>query len=91
MPRPRKQRHCHCDTASTYFKPRGIPMYKLEEEMLEKDEMEAIKLADLDGLSHEEAAQSMKISRQTFGRIVKTARNKVAKALVYGRALRIDE
>jgi transposase-like protein len=54
------------------------------------DEFEAIRLADLDGLYHDKAAERMKISRQTFGRIIGEARHKVAEALVKGLALRIE-
>lgn len=54
------------------------------------DELEAIRLADYEGLYHEEAAARMQISRPTFGRILSTARNKVAEAIVDGKALRIE-
>ena len=58
--------------------------------MLAFDELEALRLADLDGLYQEEAAASMQISRQTFGNIIKSARKKVADALVNGKAIRIE-
>jgi len=54
------------------------------------DELEALRLADLEGLYQEEAAARMQISRQTFGNIVKTARRKVADALVNGKAIHIE-
>jgi len=54
------------------------------------DELEALRLADLGGLYQEEAARRMNVSRQTFGRIIETARRKVAQALVEGRPLRIE-
>jgi len=53
------------------------------------DEVEALRLVDLDGLSHEEAAASLGVSRQTVGRALDTARRKVADALVNGKALAI--
>jgi predicted DNA-binding protein (UPF0251 family) len=65
-------------------------MTMLEEVVLELDEMEAIRLADLEGLYQEEAAERMKVSRPTFGRIVAAARKKIAEALVAGKALRIE-
>jgi predicted DNA-binding protein (UPF0251 family)/predicted Fe-Mo cluster-binding NifX family protein len=73
----------------TYFKPRGVPLRELAEVDLPLDGFEAIRLADHEGLSHEEAAQRMQVSRQTFGRILSAARGTVAKALVGGLALRI--
>jgi predicted DNA-binding protein (UPF0251 family) len=54
------------------------------------DELEAVRLADLDGLYQVDAARRMGVSRATFGRIVAAARAKVAEALVHGRALRIE-
>lgn len=54
------------------------------------DELEAIRLADYEGLYHEEAAKRMKISRQTFGRILNNAHKKVAECLIKGKALKID-
>jgi predicted DNA-binding protein (UPF0251 family) len=62
----------------------------LDEVMLGVDEFEAIRLADLEGLYQEVAAERMGVSRQTFGRIVAAGRAKVAEALVKGKALRIE-
>lgn len=90
MPRPKKYRRTNCDPAAYYFKPRGIPLRELEECILEKDELEALKLADFDNLSHEEGAEKMEISRATFGRILKIARNKVAESIFKGKAIKIS-
>jgi predicted DNA-binding protein (UPF0251 family) len=90
MPRPKKCRYVGCKPDSTYFKPRGIPMTHLEEIALSIDEFEAIRLADLNELYHEDAAKKMKISRQTFGRILQQAHKKVAESLIQGKALRIE-
>ena len=54
------------------------------------DELEAIRLADFEGLYQEQAAKKMNISRQTFGRIVESAHKKIADALVNGKALSIE-
>jgi predicted DNA-binding protein (UPF0251 family) len=72
------------------FKPSGIPARFLEEIVLTLDEFEALRLADLNGLYHEQAAASMNVSRPTFGRIIDTARRKTAEALILGKALRIE-
>ncbi len=90
MPRPRCPRRIECRPDSNYFKPRGIPMDELEEIRLEADEMESLRLADYEGLYHEKAAKKMGISRPTFGRILESARKKVASALVKGNALQIQ-
>ena len=90
MPRPKKQRHIVCNPDICYFKPRGVPLRELEEVALTVDEYEAIRLADLLGLSHEEAGRRMDVSRATFGRIIQNARRVVADALVNGLAIRIE-
>jgi predicted DNA-binding protein (UPF0251 family) len=64
-------------------------MTALHEVALSVDELEAMRLADLEGLYQGEAAERMEVSRPTFARIVEAARRKVAGALVEGRALRI--
>lgn len=90
MSRPKKERCIRCQPNALYFKPRGIPLIQLEEVGLSLDELEAIRLADYEGLYHEQAAEKMKISRPTFGRILGEARRKLAEALVEGKALRIE-
>jgi len=90
MSRPRKCRHIKCKINACYFKPRGIPLVDLEDVVLNFDELEAIRLADFKGLYHEKAAAEMRVSRATFGRILKQGRKKVAEALVMGKALKID-
>jgi predicted DNA-binding protein (UPF0251 family) len=74
-----------------YFKPRGIPLFQLEETGLDMDELEAVRLADYEGLYHEDAAVKMGISRATFGRILNNARRKIADAIVNGKALKIEK
>lgn len=90
MPRPIKVRRIACCPEANYYKPRGIPVAELEEIILSTDELEAVRLADLDGLYQEKAAGNMNISRQTFGNIIRTAHKKIADALVNGKALKIE-
>ena len=66
-------------------------MRRLEEVVLAKEEMEAIKLKDFDGLEQTEAAEKMKTSQSTYQRILSSARAKIAEAIVKGKALRIEE
>jgi len=91
MPRPRKHRRLRFKPSVYYFKPRGIPLRKLEEVILKKDELEAIKLHDVDGLKQLEAAQEMKVSQPTFARILDKAYKKIAKAIIDGKAIKIEE
>jgi len=90
MARPLHCRRVSSFPESTYFKPRGIPLSMLEDVVLTVDEFEAIRLADLEGLYQEQAAEKMSVSRQTFGRIIESAHRKVAEALVQGKALKIE-
>lgn len=89
MPRPLCCRRVQGEPPSTFFKPRGIPLTGLETVVLTVDEFEAVRLADLEGLYQEDAAQRMGISRPTFGRVVESAHRKIAEALVKGLALEI--
>jgi len=90
MPRPSKCRRVAFLPGATYFKPAGIPLKALEEVCLSVEEAEAIRLKDLEGLEQEEGAAKMNISRPTFQRILASARQKVADALLKGKAIRIE-
>jgi predicted DNA-binding protein (UPF0251 family) len=90
MARPTNCRRVGSLPESNYFKPRGIPLSVLGEVVLTVDEFEAIRLADLESLYQEKAAEKMNVSRQTFGRIIDSAHKKVAEALVEGKALKIE-
>ena len=90
MPRPFRPRRVCCNPESNYFKPRGIPIDALEEVNLTMDELEAVRLADLEGMYQEDAASKMNISRQTFGNIIVSAHKKIADSLVNSKALKIE-
>ena len=90
MPRPKQSRHISAEPQVTYFKPQGVPMIYLKEVRLSVEGLEALRLADLEGLTAVQAAQHMHISRHTFGRVLQEARRAVAQALVQGRALCIE-
>ena len=87
MPRPHKCRRIGSHMPATVFKPAGIPGIEADEIKLRLDEVESLRLGDLEGLYHDEAARRMGISRATFGRIVESARHKVADALINGKML----
>ena len=89
MPRPKCCRQIGAAPGRTCFQPEGAESESCDEVLLNLDEYEAIRLADLEGLYQEQAAARMNISRQTFGRIIETARRKVADVLVNGKVLKI--
>lgn len=90
MSRPPKCRRIAFHPNVIYFKPAGIPVRELEEVTITLDEMEAVRLGDMEGLYQEDAALRMGISRQTFANILASARRKIAESLVQGKALRIE-
>lgn len=57
--------------------------------VLTVEELEAVRLCDLEGLEQDDAAVSMNISRATFQRILYRSRAKTADALCSGKAIRI--
>ena len=89
--RPKQYRKICGSPESRCFNPVGVSADKLQELILTMDEYEAIRLADLVGMYQDEAAYSMGISRQTFGRIIESARLKIADAIVNMKAIRIED
>ena len=89
MSRPIKPRRVFFDPNVTYFKPRAVPLSMLEEVDLSLDELEALRLCDLKNFEQTEAAKKMKISQSTLQRILTSARQKVAQALIEGKAIKI--
>jgi predicted DNA-binding protein (UPF0251 family) len=73
----------------TYFKPAGIPLRSLEEVVLSVEEAEALRLKDIEGLEQGDGAKKMNISRPTFQRILTSARQKMADAILNGKAVNI--
>jgi predicted DNA-binding protein (UPF0251 family) len=91
MARPEKLRRVGCLAGGRAFKPIGRPVSGLEVEELRLDEFEALRLADLEGLYQEAAAERMGVSRPTFSRILARARTAVARALIEERVLVVGE
>jgi uncharacterized protein len=90
VPRPVKCRRVNFLPEVKYFKPAGIPIRNIEEVCLSIEEVEAIRLKDLEGLEQEESAEMMNISRPTFHRVLNSAHTKIAEALFSGKAIKIE-
>lgn len=90
MPRPRKQRRVWHEPLPAIFKPVGVPLHRLTTITLLHEELEALRLTDLEERYQADAAEQMGVSRSTFQRIVAEARRKVTQALVKGAALHIE-
>ena len=90
LARPTKWRKVEFIPNVQYFAPSGINADTLQENILRIEELEAIRLKDLEGMEQEYCADKMEISRQTFQRILNAARVKVADSLINGKAIRIE-
>jgi predicted DNA-binding protein (UPF0251 family) len=90
VPRPRKRRTLTRAPRPAIYKPAGVPLDGLRRITLLHEELEALRLADLQSLTQAEAAGRMGVSRSTFQRILTRARRQVALALAEGHALQIE-
>ena len=90
MGRRRKCRFVADVPEVTVFKPQGVPLSQLYGVAIGLDGFEALRLVDAEGLSQEEAAARMQVSRPTLCRILGEARGQVARALSRGWAIRIE-
>ncbi len=88
MARPTKLRFIRKKPKISKFSPRGRHG-RHDYVILKLDEYEALRLVDFNGFNQLEAAKSMQVSRQTFGRILTKARKKFADGLVNGKIIRI--
>lgn len=86
MPRPRKCRRVGFIPDNQMFYPH---LRNPEEIMLSVEEVEAIRLSDLEAMEQDACSESMRVSRGTFQRIINAARQKLADALVNGKTIRI--
>ena len=91
MGRQKKSRFVTIQPKSTVFKPRGVPMSQLQGVRLPLDGLEAMRLVDAEGLTQQNAAEQMHVSRPTLCRILGDARMQVARALSNGWAIRSIE
>ena len=90
MPRPKRNRTIVNPPLMEGFRPFGIPMTDLEPVILLYEEYESIRLSDYEGLTQEQSAERMNVSRPTFTRIYEKARRTSAMAFVEGKAIFIE-
>jgi len=89
MARPFKSKKVSQEVEYTCFKPAWIPKDKLEKVELSAEELEALRLFNLENLNQQQASEKMQISPSTFNRLVKSATKKITDALVNGKWIRI--
>ncbi|MGB9866972.1 MAG: DUF134 domain-containing protein [Bacillota bacterium] len=90
MPRQPKPRSVAFFPYVKHFRPAEVSVEDLEEEVITLEELEAMRLKDLEGLDQDACAEKMGISQSTFQRLLAGARFKVARALVVGRGIRLE-
>ncbi len=90
MPRPRMKRCIANQPIIRFYKPQAVKMCDLKQISLSHDQLEALRLADVEKLEQVEAAILMNISRSTFSRLIAEARTISATALTKGWALKIE-
>ncbi|MBU0531620.1 DUF134 domain-containing protein [Patescibacteria group bacterium] len=89
MPRPRLCRLVRFNPTVTYFKPQGVPMRQLKIVELSTEELEALRLKNIQNLDQNECANKMNTSQSTFQRILASAYQKTSEALIEGKAIKI--
>lgn len=90
MARPTKWRRIENIPTIPYFVPSDKDVDEIPENILKLEELEAIRLKDLEGLEQSECAEKMEVSRPTFQRILLSAREKIADCLVNGKIIHIE-
>lgn len=91
MPRPRLCRKINFNPNVTYFKPQGVPMRLLDMVELTLEEIEAIRLKNIENLDQNKASEKMNTSQSTFQRILASAYKKISVALIKGKAIKIHQ
>jgi len=91
MARPRKKRRIGYSPKVVYYKPRGVPLRELSEVVLQLDEMEALRLKEVEGMRQVEASKLMGISQPTLARILRSVQAKLGRAIVMGMAIRVEK
>ncbi len=90
MARPTKWRKIENIPTVPYFIPSDKDVAEVPENILKLEELEAIRLKDMEGLEQGECAEKMGVSRPTFQRILLSAREKIADSLVNGKIIHIE-
>jgi len=90
MSRPRIHRRIFFEPQITYFKPAGAPLRILQENILTKEELEVIRLIDLESTEQIKTSKKMQISQPTLSRLLSSARKKIADSLVNGKSIKIQ-
>ena len=87
--RPRVQRRMDLGEPLRCYAPQCNTVEEEETVTILPEELELLKLVDLNGLAQEEASAVMGVSRRTVWKDLHEARRKVADALIHGKRIEI--
>lgn len=90
MPRCKKLRMVDFIPDNRCFIPTNVVGRIIEEVVISIEEIEAIRLSDLENLDQDNCAEKMNISRSTFQRVLNSARSKIADAILNGKVIKIE-
>lgn len=91
MPRPKSERCIRFDPNVTYFKPQGVSLRDINVVELTLEEVEALRLKNIEKFDQTKCAKIMNTSQSTFQRIISSAYNKISIALIEGLAIKIKK
>lgn len=89
MSRPRGWKHIAQNPKVTFYKPQGIPLKSLEIIEITHEEWEVLRLKHVENLNQTDSAETMKTSQSSLQRLLTSAQQKIGKAIVEGKAIRI--
>jgi predicted DNA-binding protein (UPF0251 family)/predicted Fe-Mo cluster-binding NifX family protein len=90
LARPAKWRCLECLPGARLFGPVGVPARELEKVRLTVDELEALRLLHLEGVTQAEAGRKLGVSGSTVSRMAERAHRVVTEALVLEKAVSVE-
>jgi predicted DNA-binding protein (UPF0251 family)/predicted Fe-Mo cluster-binding NifX family protein len=90
VPRPPKWRCLECLPGSKLFGPMGVSVKRLEKLKMSLDELEALRLLHLEGITQAQAGNRLGVSASTVSRMAERAHRVVTEALVSGKVLCLE-
>lgn len=90
MPRPVKFRRVRYIPDVTLYGPLGLDTRDMDIVVMTMEELESIRLMDIEGHDQAECADLMEVARSTFQRIYSEAKRKMADSIINGKILKIE-
>ncbi len=91
MPRPKLPRKVCFSPNVFYYKPQGVPLRNLQEICITREELEVLRLKNIERMNQRECAEAMHTSQSTVQRILQSACRKISQGIIEGKAIRIEK